>query len=139
MTESHSDAEVSEIGVGCFNCNGLGNNRKRELVLEWLKNKEENIIFLPETHSTPETELLWCNQWNGKILFSHGSSNSTGVAILVKRDSQNEIKIVKHQNLHQGRALIVQVESAGTTFTLVNVYCPNNDDTDFIEKYYWNL
>ena len=109
MIDTNSTGEVSNIGVGCFNCNGLANNQKRELVLEWLSGKDDNIIFLQETHSTLETEQLWRSKWHGEILFSHGSSNSTGVAILIKKEAHHELKIIKQANMYQGRALVVQI------------------------------
>ena len=71
--------------VGSMNCNGLGNKNKRSKVLTWLKNKPENIILLQETHSTQENESDWKQLWGGEVIFSHGTSNSTGVAILIKK------------------------------------------------------
>ena len=57
-----SDALI-DLRVGCLNANGLGDKTKRNLVLNWLKNKNETIIFLQESHSTPETERLWKLDW----------------------------------------------------------------------------
>jgi exonuclease III len=84
MTAASNDpVSNTGLGVGCFNCNGLGNSRKRELVLKWLQDKEDSIFLLQETHSTLEMEPNWIRDWNGTVLFSHGTSNYTGVAILI--------------------------------------------------------
>ncbi len=37
---------------------------------------------MQETHSKPEDEKFWINQWGDKILFDHGSTRSAGVAVL---------------------------------------------------------
>ena len=70
--------------------------------------------------------------WGGEIIFNHGQSNSTGIVMLIKRSSSNVINIVNTTHIVPGRATLVDVESGGIVFGLVNVYCPNNDDSDFI-------
>ncbi len=35
---------MSGLRVGSFNCNGLGNVNKRELVLNWLKSKPDEVF-----------------------------------------------------------------------------------------------
>ena len=74
---------LPSLSVGSFNCNGMGNPKKRDLVLNWLKGKKEDIILLQETHSSAQTEAAWRTAWEGDIIFNHGSTNSTGTAILV--------------------------------------------------------
>ena len=69
--------------------------------------------------------------WEDEITFNHGTSNSTGVAILFK---SNEIKLINQVHIAPGRATLVDVESGGEVFGLINVYCPNNDDTDFLNN-----
>ena len=44
----------------------------------WCRRKKSHLVFLQETHSKKEIETQWRNEWGGKILFSHGSSNSAG-------------------------------------------------------------
>ena len=39
------------------------------------------IFFLQETHSTLSCEENWKKESEGNLLFSHGTSNSTGVLI----------------------------------------------------------
>ena len=118
--------------VGSMNCNGLGDKSKRKKVLTWLKSKQEEIFFLQETHSTSATETDWRACWEGEIYFSHGASNSTGVAILFKKN--DSIKIDKVREIHQGRVLLIEITYNSVKYCLVNNYSPNNDDREFIEK-----
>ena len=128
---SNSDALI-DLKVGCFNANGLGDKHKRKLVLNWLKLKNEKIIFLQETHSTSETERGWESDWGGKIVFNHGSSNSTGIAVLFNHSLVGDINILNTVHITPGRVTLLDIETGGTVFGIVNVYCPNNDDPDFI-------
>ena len=61
------DSNLPSLRVATFNVNGLGNPNKRELVLNWLASKREDIIFLQETHSTTDTdrEPSWNKTWKG--------------------------------------------------------------------------
>ncbi len=133
MSTNNNTDTLSDLKIGCFNCNGLGNPKKREQVLRWLESKEEEIFFLQETHSTTDTEESWRRDWAGVIVFNHGTSNSTGVAILVKQSKLDTLKIANHVNIVPGRATLVNVEDGGMVFSLVNIYAPNNDDTTFLE------
>ena len=119
-----------------MNCNGLGDKNKRGKVLTWLGNKTDNVIFLQETHSTlgSGVESDWKKNWEGDIHFSHGASNSRGVAILIKKNE--EIKIDKICHKVQGQVLLIELSVEGIKYCLVNVYSPNNDDHDFIEKFF---
>ena len=119
--------------IGSFNCNGLGNKGKRDLVLNWLKTKEEEIFLLQETHSTGELEGSWRTAWEGDIYFNHGTSNSTGTAILLKRNTKATISVSNHRVILQGRSSLVELEVDGVKYCIVNVYAPNNDSVEFME------
>ncbi len=131
---NNTNSVIPSLNIGCYNCNGLGCNTKRGRVLKWLEDKEEEILFLQETHSSPNNEEAWKRDWNGHIVFNHGSSNSAGVAILLKRNVEDTVKVVNHVSIVPGRASLLEVQVSGTVFTLVNVYCPNNDDDEFLQK-----
>ena len=93
-----NNTALPNLQIGSFNCNGLANPKKRELVLNWLKAKREDIILLQESHTTPDTEAHWRSIWDGDIIFNHGQSNSTGVTILFKSRNR-DIKIVNHKSI----------------------------------------
>ena len=67
----------------------------------------------------------------GKIFFNHGASNSTGVAILMKRNANIHIK--NQVNIIPGRVILLEVECDSVNYCLVNIYSPNNDDVDFLK------
>ena len=79
---------TSNFNIFTWNVNGMGGYKKRRKVFNWLiKRSSSNSIFmLQETHSTTLVEQKWRNQWRGKMLFSHGTSNSTGVLICITED-----------------------------------------------------
>lgn len=112
-----------------YNARGLNDSVKRKEVFYWLKNKQAHIIFLQETHSTKETEHLWFADWDGDIIFSHGTSQARGTAILFSRStpkSLNQSFIDKN-----GRYIVLDTDINGLKLTLCNIYAPNDDDSDF--------
>ena len=130
------DLDMDNLGVNLrvatFNVNGINAKGKRVKVFEWLKLKQETVFFLQETHSTPEVEKQWEREWGGKIFFSHGKSNSTGVAILVKSTIGNTDPI-KIERDSVGRCILVDIKIEDICFRFVNFYGPNKDDTSFLE------
>ena len=109
-----------------YNCNGLGNKKKRQKVFTYLKDKLKNgFVFLQETHSIENLEKEWKNQWGGEIYFSHGTSSSTGCAIAFSPQfSCNIVNQVKDDN---GRVLILKVTINGEKFLLINLYNANSE------------
>ena len=127
-----SDVIGPGLGVGSFNCNGLSNADKRNLVLNWLRNKPEKVIMLQESHTVLNTEDSWRRTWGGDIYFNHGSSNSAGVTFLVKPNSN--IKICSHKIITEGRVSLLEIEHDSISYCLVNVYCPNGNVTHVVES-----
>ena len=127
-----NDRALPNLRVGSFNCNGLGKPNKRDLVLSWLKSKPEDIILLQETHTVPDTEEIWRRTWEGEVIFNHGSSNATGVTFLFKRNSN--VKICRHKIIVPGRTSLVEIEYESVKYCLINVYCPNNNETTVVEN-----
>ena len=75
------------ISIFSLNVNGLGDSTKRTAVLTKLKKKYTGIYLLQETHSVESTEHAWKTTWgSSNLFFSHGSSNSKGVAILISNN-----------------------------------------------------
>ena len=73
---------MTSFNILTYNCKGLQQKSKRNKLFNYISDKIHNgILFLQETHSTPECEEKWKKEWGGEIYFSHGSSNSTGAAI----------------------------------------------------------
>ena len=75
--------------VGKFislNVRGISNFRKRRTIFTWCRKQKADVIFLQETHSTKDNELLWKREWGAPFYCSHGANNSRGVAILIRNN-----------------------------------------------------
>ena len=108
-----------------LNVRGIKNFQKRRTMFLWCRRKKSHLVFLQETHSKKEIETQWRNEWGGKILFSHGSSNSAGAAILIR----NGFDFTLHSAISDpsGRYLIVKASIQDKQYVLVNIYAPNKD------------
>ena len=128
--------KMQGLTVKSFNARGLGDKFKRRLIFDWLRQNERGLVCLQETHSTKETEGIWKSQWGGKIIFSHGISNSSGVAVLVPPGL--DIDIINHVSDIEGRLLIMEANYEEHNFILCNVYAPTKDKKEeqlaFLEK-----
>ena len=117
------------LKLSTFNCRGLQNPVKRRKIFHYIRNSQSDIIYLQETHSDKNYENFWKNQWGELAWFSSYSSNSRGVAILIRNTISVKVdSMFKDPN---GRFLILNAFLNDLFVTLVNVYAPNNDDPDF--------
>ena len=62
----------------------------------------------------------------GNIVFNHGTSNSTGIAILFNHSIVGDINILNTVHITPGRATLLDIEKGGTVFGIINVYCPKS-------------
>lgn len=115
-----------------LNVKGLSNPRKRRAIFTWWR---AELIFLQETHSTKNSECKWKKEWGSDIIFSHGSSNARGVAVLIK--SGLDI-VIQHELLNSnGRLIILKVKIKDKNYLLANIYCPNKNKEKI--RFYQNL
>ncbi len=113
--------------VYSLNVNGLGDSVKRQAVLSKLKQKGPGIFMLQETHSTVSTEKSWKTQWGSdKIIFSHGTSNSKGVAILFSQD-YHDISLEKVYTDDEGRYILIDMLFSDKKYTICNLYAPTRN------------
>lgn len=115
-----------------WNVRGLGHVLKRAKVFSHLKSLSADFLFLQETVITPSrAKLLKCS-WANQIYQSTFSSNSRGVAILIRKTIQfRHISTLCDPN---GRYILVTGYLYSFHLTLLNVYGPNFDDPDFFSK-----
>ncbi|CAH3032039.1 unnamed protein product, partial [Porites evermanni] len=104
---------------------GISNFLKRRMIFTWCRKQKTDFFFLQETHSKSDTETQWKNEWGGEIILSHGSPNSCGVAILLKKG----VDCVIHSKIldSQGRYIILKAEIKDKMYVLINIYAPNKD------------
>ena len=119
---------MTDINIQIFslNCNGLNDDLKRLAVLTKLKRAGEGVYLLQETHSTSVNEQKWYREWgNKRMCFSHGTSNSRGVALAIT--SNYDATIINVINDADSRYLIADIERNGTTYTVGNLYAPTRN------------
>ena len=121
MTKEHSET----LKFTSFNCNGLAENKKLNIVLKYIKENHKGIFFLQETHSEPCKESKWMESWDGEIFFNHGTTSSCGVAILMPK--KMEYQIVDSYSCKDGRFLMLNVKIENINHILVNIYMPTKD------------
>ena len=113
---------LNKIKLNSFNCRGLPDRKKRFNIFQWLKCNHSGITALQETHSTPLDEQIWQKEWNGKIYYSHGRSNTSGVAILIPDKILSDIKITNIKADQNGRLIVLECKICLNTFVIVCVY-----------------
>ena len=119
---------MAEIDLSIFsmNCNGLNVDLKRIAAFAKLKKKTSGILLLQETHSTPEMEQRWQTDWGNKqMYFSHGASNSKGVAIIITNNYDANIVNIRRDT--NGRMILLDIERNGTIYTVGNIYPPTRN------------
>lgn len=118
-----------------LNVNGLGQLNKRREIFRYVKSKLPQIVLFQETYSSKEIETVWSNEWGSRIYFSHGKSNSRGVATLFTKKFFNEGNSVEgYWNDDEGRFLAIECVLQGKRILIVNIYAPNEDDPAFFVK-----
>jgi exonuclease III len=132
MANNNTNTRANEpISLISLNANGLGKANKRIKLIGWLKkfhNADKKIIFLQETHTTVRTEPIWNKEWNyRKIIYSHGTSGSKGVAIILPKNMNYEINNTKISP--DGRYIALTMTINDTKFCLINGYAPNTTKT----------
>ena len=95
-----------------------------------MRDIENDIIFLQETHSDKKDEVFWKSQWGEFAWFASFSSKSRGVAILIRNSMS--VRVISELCDPNGRFLILNCTLNDVPVTLVNIYAPNNDDPDFL-------
>ena len=121
------------IKLASLNVRGLANKNKREKILCWLKDQSITITLLQETHSATQSNAKWEQEWGTNYAFFSGeSSNSKGVAILV--DNASNVNIMSYIEIIKGRLQAIEIKINDSCVTIINVYGPNQDETNIFNK-----
>ena len=125
-----------QVAFNSLNVRELNNSNKRQTIFQWLKTKHKGIVLLQETYSQEKDELEWMSDWGNKIVFSHGTRHSSGVAVLLDNTYDYDLIDIKRDD--QGRFLLLNIEINKESFILINVYAPTQDNSkeqkQFFEK-----
>ena len=102
---------------------GIHTFEKHRSIFIWLMYQNSDICFLQETSSTGEIENQCRKQWLGDIYFAHGSTHSCGVAILIRKSFDFNLKSFQFDK--EGWYIILEASIQGSPLILVNIYAPN--------------
>ena len=82
---------------------------------------------MQEAHSSVsiEDEKQWSDNFKRKIFYSHGRTNSCGVAIAFL--GSKSLEVVETKNDYQGRILILDIKICDKELLLVNLYNVNTE------------
>ena len=114
---------VMALSIYSNNVKGLRGALKRRQLFTFCSDLGNKFICLQETHSDPTCENEWKADWGGNIIFSHGTSNSLGVAILYKGNEKLDSAFTDKSGRYAG--IIITVESK--RLAIVTVYAPNSE------------
>ena len=117
---------IGSLKICSYNCRGLNNTKKRYDLLSLFKEKNVDILCLQETHFFADIETKIYQQWEGNSFFSHGNSNSKGVAISFKKGVD-----IKDLSCTEGQFIALKLLYGNTSIILANVYAPNIDNPNF--------
>ena len=84
---------MADFNIFSLNTRGLRDVKKRREIFRWLKRyykADQGFVMLQETHSIEKDEEIWKKEWGAEIVFSHGSNDSKGVAILFPKNFKSE-------------------------------------------------
>ena len=123
---------MDNLRVATFNVRGLRDSAKRRDLFFYFHKKKFDILLLQETHSSKSQEFWWSSTWGSKIWFSHGETNSKGVAILFNKRCECVVHNVISSD--DGRYLLLYVTVNKKKFLISNIYAPNEDCPIFFQK-----
>ena len=122
---------IMSLNIISLNTRGIRDITKRRSMFEFYRSRCD-ILCLQETHSTPEDVSCWTAEWGGKMVLAHGTSQSCGVAICVKK--QSSIKIFDEVSDVSGRYAAVMITQNDVTTCLISIYAPNKDNPGFFDQ-----
>ncbi len=110
-----SQAQHKVNNLLSLNVNVLCQEVKRKSIFEKLK-KLNCISFPKETFSQRINENKWKQEWEGEIIFNHGTSNSKGITILFPKNLDFEQS--EKRTDCDGRLLIAKVKINSVMYIL---------------------
>ena len=122
----------NKLKVISANCQGLQSKQKRADVLGYFRETDANIICLQDTHWV-EKDLEYINSlWDGECYINGSKTNARGVAILLKKDFEYEVK--SFQKDAEGNYISLTLKLSSMTVNLMTIYAPNKDNPSFFSE-----
>ena len=84
-------------------------------------------FFTTGTHSVLTDEAKSEKEWGGKIYYSHGTANSTEVAILIPEKLCSSFTLKNETSEQNGRVLLLECSIYDNPMVVISVYFPTKD------------
>ena len=110
-----------KCSVISLNVRGLGDTVKSRSIFTYLKDPGGQFLFFTRNVSD---EAVWRNEWEGKIYFSHGTSHSKGVCILINRTVKEKVTFTSSDA--DGRIILINLTYNGVKLSFSNTNAPND-------------
>ena len=114
-----------------MNTRGLGQWEKRKDVLLWLRDKQYSVVCLQDVHWGEFMGNKVISEWGGEVFFSSYSTNSRGVAILMRQGL--DFTLNKQTKDQDGNLLGINIDICQHNISIFNLYGPNRDSPSFYE------
>ena len=85
---------VETMSISTLNVRSIANEKKRKSRMQWLEKYHSGILLLQEKHAVDNLIDKWSKECKYTIYSSNGSRKSGGVATLIHKDLQHEVKDV---------------------------------------------
>lgn len=117
------------IKISSWNVNGLGSYVKRRKVLNYLKQRDSDVVMLQETHLLEKDTSRIHDRWINCTYHNNFTQKKQGVSILFSK--KINVRVEEEYRDKEGRILVLLANLAGQKVILGNVYAPNIEDPDF--------
>lgn len=117
---------TNSFQICTFNCNGLGDHKKRKDVFDYLRKQKCNLYLLQETHWKADNENFIRSCWGYNCFVAGNETNKNGVAILLTNTF--EYKVYNVNKDPAGCYVLLDIEFFGKRVTLANIYGPSDGD-----------
>ena len=114
-----------------INVRGLADSTKRRAIMDYHRFNAD-VLIMQETHSTPDIESIWQNEWGSKIIFSHGTGAARGTAVLFSKKIEHMVKNIQKAN--DGRYVIFDIHHPEQVLTICAIYAPNKDTPQYFQE-----
>ena len=98
------------IKVSSVNMRGLQTENKQKDVLDYFKNTDDNIICLQDCHWHNDNYCEIYSFWNNPLYINGISTNSRGVAILLKNNSDHNVTNVIKDDIGNCFTMDLEIE-----------------------------
>lgn len=120
------------LTLASWNVKGLGHPIKRGKVFNYLKSLKADILFLQETHIAVGQERKLRASWISQVYQAPFSSKARGVAILFRKGISFQLDSMTTDS--HGRYVMISGRLGSLQITMLNIYGPNIDDSQFFKK-----